>query len=159
MNTKSLLKKGIVSLALFILIPTSTAIAQPSAGSFGSLSLSNAASTMAYPSIKRPKEEVFVATLTAYTSRAQETDSDPFISADGNYVYDGLVACSREYPFGTQVIINGRTYNCGDRMARKNDHAVNLALTKPRFDIWMEDLSNARQFGRRDLAVVVRYPF
>ena len=153
-----MLQKSLVAIALFAMIPTGVAVAQPSLGTFGSLAISNAASTIAKIDIKRPHEEKFVATLTAYTSRPEETDSDGRISADGNDVYDGLIACSREYPFGTQVTVNGRTYRCGDRMAQKNDHARNLSLTKPRFDIWMEDLSAAKQWGRRDLAVVVSYP-
>ncbi len=152
------MKKIFVVLAALVMIPTSVAVAQPSIGTLGSLALSNAASTMASPEIKRPKQEAFIAELTAYTSRGIETDSDPFIAANGDTVHDGMIACSREYPFGTEVIVNGRTYHCSDRMAQKNDHAVNLSLTKPHFDIWMDSLSAARQFGRRDLAVVVRYP-
>lgn len=151
-------KKIALVLIAHVMLPTSVAIAQPSVGSLGSLSLSNAASTVAQTGLIRPKQEAFVAELTAYTSRVSETDNDPFIAANGSHVYDGMVACSREYPFGTEVIINGRTYHCGDRMARKNDHAVNLSLTKPRFDIWMDSLSDARQWGRREVAVVVRYP-
>lgn len=153
-----LLKKMIVALAVIAVVPTSVAVAEPSAGTLGSLALANAASTVAQVNLKQPKTEKFVAELTAYTSRHSETDSDPFISADGNHVYDGLVACSREYPFGTKVVINGRTYRCGDRMAQKNDHARNLSLTKPRFDIWMDNLSDAKQFGRRELAVTVILP-
>jgi 3D (Asp-Asp-Asp) domain-containing protein len=154
---KTLLNKGILALIAVIVFPTAVAVAEPSAGTFGSLALTNAASTIAQVDLKRPREEKFVATLTAYTSRKAETDNDPFISADGNYVYDGLIACSREYPFGTLVIVNGRTYRCGDRMATKNDHAVNLSLTQPRFDLWMDDLTEARQWGRRNMTVTVRY--
>ena len=155
---RSSMKKMLVSLALFLVLPTSVAVAEPSLGSWGTIALSNAASTVALGmSIKTPKQEKFVAELTAYTSRAKETDSDPFISADGNYVYKGLIACSREYSFGTKVIVNGRTYTCGDRMAQKNDHARNLSLTKPRFDIWMSDLADAKQFGRRHMEVTIVY--
>lgn len=153
-----LLKKTVVTIAVIATLPISVAVAEPAIGSFGSLALMNAASTVAQVSVKQSKTEQYVAEITAYTSRASETDSDPFISADGNYVYDGLVACSREYPFGTKVVINGRTYRCGDRMAQKNDHARNLSLTKPRFDIWMDSLSDAKQFGRRELAVTVILP-
>ena len=153
-----MLQKSLVAIALFAMIPTGVAVAQPSLGTFGSLAISNAASTVAQLDIKRPHEEKFVATLTAYTSRKGETDNDPFIAANGDYVYDGMIACSREYPFGTQVTVNGRTYTCADRMATKNDHAVNLSLSKPRFDIWMDSLSAAKQWGRRDLAVVIHYP-
>jgi len=151
-------KKGVMTLAIASMLPTPIALAEPSVGMLGSLALTNAASTVSVPMIKRPKQEKMVATFTAYTSRANETDSDPFISADGNHVYDGLIACSREYPFGTKVTVNGRTYRCGDRMAQKNDHATNLAMTQPKFDIWMDDLTDAKQWGRRTLEATVVYP-
>jgi len=153
-----MIKRGLIALALGTMITASTAVAKPSVGIFGAEALLNAASTMGQINLAQPKREQLMATITAYTSRGAETDIDPFISADGNYVYDGLIACSREYPFGTEIILNDRTYRCGDRMARKNDHSVNLSLEKPRFDIWMSDLAAARQWGRRDLAVVVLYP-
>lgn len=149
--------KGIVSMALITTLPIPSAIAQPSLGTFGAEWFSNAASTISKIDLGFAREEKLVATVTAYTSRASETDEDPFISADGKEVYSGLIACSREYPFGTEVIVNGRTYRCGDRMAQKNDHAVNLALARPRFDIWMTDLGDARQWGRKTLPVTVRY--
>jgi 3D (Asp-Asp-Asp) domain-containing protein len=158
MQGLSYVTKAVVILTLLIVIPTSTAVAEPMAGILSVTALSNTASTVASMQIKPVKEEKMIATFTAYTSRASETDSDPFISADGKYVYDGLIACSREYPFGTLVTVNGRTYRCGDRMARKHDHAVNLSLKQPRFDIWMDSLSEARQWGRRDLAVTISYP-
>lgn len=149
--------KAMVVLAVLIMLPTSIAVAEPNAGNNGSVALSNAASTVAVPGLKRPKEEHLMAVITAYTPRVEENDSDPLISADGNYVYDGLIACSREYPFGTKVIVNGRTYRCGDRMARKNDHATNLSLSAPHFDIWMASLSSARQWGRRSVPVTIVY--
>lgn len=149
-------------IAVATILPASVAVAEPSAGMLGSVALSNAASTTATPSLKRSKEEKFVATITAYTSRVEENDADPFISADGKYVYDGLIACSREYPFGTQVIVelpNGQKLHkrCGDRMAQKNDHTINLAMKQPKFDIWMNDLAMARQWGVRSLPVTVQY--
>ncbi len=151
------LKKIALGLVLASSLVAPVAVAQPVIEPFSSFAQLNAASTVALVNIQRPKEEKFVAELTAYTSRVGETDSDPFIAANGEYVYDGLLACSREYPFGTKVIINDRTYTCGDRMAQKNDHAVNLSLKKPRFDIWMESLADARQWGRRSVTVTVLY--
>ena len=146
-----------IIVAIVAIFPALPAVAEPAKGTLGAVALDVAASTIAQINLTLPHQESFVATITAYTSRPQETDGDGHISADGNYVYDGLIACSREYPFGTRVIIGGRTYRCGDRMAQKNDHATNLKLEKPHFDIWMNGLAAARQFGRRDLAVTVQY--
>lgn len=153
-------KRGVILGTIILAFSSTVAVAEPSMGMFGSQALFNAASTIALPNINRlaVREERMIAEVTAYTSRAEETDADGHISADGNYVYDGLIACSREYPFGTRVVVNSRTYRCGDRMARKNDHAVNLSLAKPRFDIWMSDLSDAKKWGRREVAVVVLPP-
>ncbi len=157
-----IVKKTVVLIAISTILPASVAIAEPSAGMLGSVALSNAASTTATANLKRPKEEQFIATFTAYTPRVEENDADPLISADGHYVYDGLIACSREYPFGTQVIIqlpSGKQLHkrCGDRMAQKNDHTINLSMKQPKFDIWMSDLAAARQWGVRSLPVTVQY--
>ncbi|MBD3252034.1 hypothetical protein GF380_06350, partial [Candidatus Uhrbacteria bacterium] len=42
--------------------------------------------------------------MTAYTSRPEETDDTPFITADGSHVRDGIVAANF-LPFGTKVRI------------------------------------------------------
>ncbi len=89
---------------------------------------------------------LFRAVIIAYSSSPDETDGDPFITASGRRVFDGLVACPRRYPFGTQVKIAGRTYTCWDRLHDRFDD---------RFDIWMASKSQALQFGLRKLVVQV----
>ena len=86
------------------------------------------------------------ATVTAYSSSPDETWGDPFITASGRRVFDGLVACPRALPFGTKVRIDDRTYQCYDRLHRKYDH---------RFDIWMSTKNAALAFGKRQLRVEV----
>jgi 3D (Asp-Asp-Asp) domain-containing protein len=86
------------------------------------------------------------ATVTAYSSSPDETWGDPFITASGRRVFDGLVACPRALPFGTKVIIGDRTYHCYDRLHRKYDD---------RFDIWMSTKNAALEFGKRQLLVEV----
>ena len=93
-----------------------------------------------------PEPLRFRATVTAYSSSPDETRGDPFITASGRRVFDGLVACPRALPFGTKIRIGDRTYQCYDRLHRKYDH---------RFDIWMSTKNAALAFGKRQLRVEV----
>ena len=88
----------------------------------------------------------FHATVTAYSSSPDETWGDPFVTASGRRVFDGLVACPRALPFGTKVRIADRTYHYYDRLHRKYDN---------RFDIWMSSKNAALAFGKRTLLVEV----
>jgi 3D (Asp-Asp-Asp) domain-containing protein len=88
----------------------------------------------------------FRATVTAYSSSPDETWGDPFVTASGRHVFDGLVACPREFAFGTKFKIGSRTYQCFDRLHDKYDD---------RFDIWMSTKNQALQFGKRQLLVEV----
>lgn len=88
----------------------------------------------------------FDAIVTAYSSTPEETDSTPFISADGNQVYDGLIACPRKYPFGTLFRIAGKVYRCGDRLNQKFDD---------RFDIWKATKEEAIHHGTQVLSTEI----
>jgi 3D (Asp-Asp-Asp) domain-containing protein len=94
------------------------------------------------PQIPKP----LTAEVTAYSSSPDETWGDPFITASGREVYDGLVACPRKYPFGTRFKIGSRIYTCWDRMHKRFDY---------RFDIWKPSKEEALQFGRKVLTVEV----
>ena len=52
------------------------------------------------------------ADVTAYSSSPDETWGDPFVTASGRPVGDGVVACPRRLSFGTKVRIGDRTYTC-----------------------------------------------
>ncbi len=86
------------------------------------------------------------ADVTAYSSSPDETWGDPFITASGRRVAEGVVACPRRLPFGTQVRIGTRTYTCWDRLHPKYDD---------RFDIWKASKEEALQFGRRRVIVEI----
>lgn len=88
----------------------------------------------------------FDALVTAYSSTVEETDETPFISADGNQVYDGLIACPRKYGFGTLFRIEGKIYRCGDRMNQKYDD---------RFDIWKASKEDAIHYGIQTLSTEI----
>jgi 3D (Asp-Asp-Asp) domain-containing protein len=81
--------------------------------------------------------------MTAYTSRPEETDSTPFITADGSHVRDGIVAANF-LPFGTKVripsLFGDKVFEVHDRMNKRYPYKM---------DFWMEDLGEARQFGVR----------
>lgn len=86
----------------------------------------------------------FLAEVTAYSSSPDETWGDPFITASGREVHDGLVACPRRFPFGTRFRIGSRIYTCWDRLHMRFDH---------RFDIWKPSKFEALQFGKRVLVI------
>ena len=86
---------------------------------------------------------LIIATITAYTSRPSAA------TASGAPGFDGVVACPRKYPFGTRVMIEGRIYECRDRLNRKYDD---------RFDIWKPTRAAARLFGKRQRFVAAIIP-
>ncbi len=78
---------------------------------------------------------------TSYTSRPQETDADPFVTADGSDVRDGVVA-TNVLPFGTKVrlptVFGDRIFTVHDRMNARYSY---------RIDVWSNDLTKAKQYG------------
>lgn len=79
--------------------------------------------------------------ITAYSSRPEETDDTPFITASGTRVRDGVVAANW-LPIGTKIripsLFGDKVFVVEDRMARKNDHKL---------DIWFSTTSAALRFG------------
>jgi 3D (Asp-Asp-Asp) domain-containing protein len=90
---------------------------------------------LAYQADSRP----FVATVTAYSSPSKA------VTASGTAVSDGVLACPRKYPLGSKFTIEGKIYECRDRLSRKYDN---------RFDIWKPTRIAALLFGKRKLPVV-----
>lgn len=82
--------------------------------------------------------------ITAYTSRPEETDDTPFITASNKRVADGIIA-NNMLAFGTKVRIpelyGDKVFVVEDRMNQKkgNYHA----------DIWMPEYSQAVNFGAK----------
>jgi len=80
--------------------------------------------------------------VTAYSSTPDQTDSDPFITASGKYVKDGIIA-NNMLPFGTKIRIpelyGDKIFTIEDRMNRKkSDYHI---------DIWMPSRVVAINFG------------
>ena len=79
--------------------------------------------------------------MTAYTSSVDETDSTPFITADGSHTRDGIVAANN-LKFGTRVRFPDL---CGDKVFEVHDR-MNKRYTD-RIDIWMTTKGEAFKFG------------
>src|SRR5213083_3114522 len=89
------------------------------------------------------RSRLFLGTVTAYTS------SPTAATASGTRAFDGLLACPRKYPFGTLFAIEGRVYECRDRLSRKYDEC---------FDLWKPTNKAARLFGKQKLLIIALIP-
>lgn len=96
--------------------------------------------------IDRQPSQTFTATLYAYSSTPDQTNGDPFITASGQRVADGIVA-NNCLPFGTEVKINNKIYRVQDRMAAR------YGCTS--FDVWHPTRQSAIQFGKQTAVVQV----
>jgi 3D (Asp-Asp-Asp) domain-containing protein len=87
--------------------------------------------------------------LTAYTSRVEECDATPFTTADGSHVRDGIIAANF-LKFGTKVripaLFGDKVFEVHDRMNKRFPNRV---------DVWMDDLTAARQFGVRHAVIEI----
>lgn len=82
--------------------------------------------------------------VTAYSSTPWETDGDPYITASGNVVREGIVA-NNMLPFGTKVripeVFGDKVFVVEDRMHwRKGNYQV---------DIWFPSYWEALNFGAK----------
>lgn len=94
--------------------------------------------------------KTIVVRASAYSSTVDQTDGDPFTTASGVKVRDGIVA-SNGLPFGTKIRIpthyGDRVFTVEDRMNAKWDHQ--------RIDIWMATRSAAKQWGVRTVTLEI----
>ena len=88
-------------------------------------------------------------TVTAYSSRASETDSTPYTTAAGTTVRTGVVAANW-LPLGTQVripeIFGDQVFTVEDRMHERNSNKL---------DVWFPNTSDALRFGIRNTRVEI----
>ena len=93
------------------------------------------------PAIADDVERVHFTTITAYSSRPEETDDSPFITADMSHVRDGIIAANF-LKFGTKVrmpeLYGDKVFEVHDRMNRRFPDRV---------DIWMENYPSTIKFG------------
>ncbi|MFZ5364621.1 MAG: hypothetical protein ACOZBH_00205 [Patescibacteria group bacterium] len=105
-----------------------------------------------YPKYKPGSGELYTV-ATAYTSSKAETDATPCITADGYNVCQAgeeNVIATNFLPFGTKVKIpdlyGDKEFVVHDRMNRRYSN---------RIDIWMKDRSDAIEFGKQQVKIVV----
>ena len=104
-----------------------------------------------YSPLPEPKVKgTMTGIITAYSSSVYETDNDPFITASGAEVHDGIIA-NNLLPFGTKVrlpeIYGDKIFVVEDRMnSRKSNH---------QFDIWFPDRKDALNFGAKNTEVEI----
>ena len=85
------------------------------------------------------------AIVTGYSSTLEETDDTPTITANGERVREGIIACNW-LRFGTMVEINGKYYEVTDRMNPKYNDRV---------DIWFPTKEQAKSFGKKFLTIKI----
>lgn len=80
---------------------------------------------------------------TAYSSTVDQTDSNPFITAAGTHVRDGIVAANF-VPLGTEIrlpeLFGNRIFVVEDRMHKRKRYQV---------DIWFPEREQALDFGAK----------
>lgn len=111
-----------------------------------------AAASPAIIMAEREVPHVMYLHITAYSSSPDETDSDPFYTANGKHVADGFVANNR-LPFGTKLqipdLFGDKIFTVEDRMAKRFQKTV---------DIWMPSKKAALAFGTVKANVFVYLP-
>lgn len=95
-------------------------------------------------------KQTLVVTATAYSSTPDQTDGTPFITSNGKRVYDGLIAANW-LPYNTKIRIPDYF---GDKIFTVNDR-MNPRYATGRLDIWMQDRSEAVQWGNRQVRIQI----
>ena len=100
-----------------------------------------------YPSYTIKSQVLGSLMISAYSSTEDQTDSTPFITANGTRVEKGIVA-TNNLPFGTEIKIEGLgDFEVQDRMNKRyQDNEI---------DIWMETREEALEFGKQEIMVWV----
>mgnify|MGYP001588342437 CR=1 FL=1 len=90
---------------------------------------------------------------TAYSPTPAQTDSDPYIAASGETVYEGMIAANF-LPFGTKVkipkLFGEQIFIVKDRMNKRFNKAVPL-----RIDIFFFDYKIAKNFGIKETEIII----
>ena len=103
------------------------------------------------PEVRRNTKKSLVrrVEISAYTSRPEETDSTPHITAAGTKTRRGVVAANF-LPFGTRIRIpeltGSRVFVVEDRMNRRFRKNV---------DIWVPNIREAQKIGRRKITIII----
>jgi 3D (Asp-Asp-Asp) domain-containing protein len=104
----------------------------------------------ASPARDEENSNSFQVIVTAYSSRPEETDDDPFITASGQTVRQGIVA-NNLLPFGTVIrlpqLFGDQDFVVQDRMHHlKSDYHI---------DIWFASTEEAIRFGAKRTTAII----
>jgi 3D (Asp-Asp-Asp) domain-containing protein len=148
--TKSTIISLILLIALVIVSYPWTKNNSPEMDFSGPLTLQGN-SLLAVSPLPSPKVVKTVTMMaTAYSSTPQETDNDPFITAAGTWVRDGIVA-NNLLPFGTKIRIpelyGEKIFVVEDRMNSKKGYY--------HIDIWFPSYWEAKEFGAKKTYVEI----
>lgn len=89
-------------------------------------------------------------TVTAYSSTVDQTDSDPFTTASGEKVRDGIVAWNG-VPFDTRLRLPS---HYGPKIFIVKDR-LNPRATRYHIDLWMPTREQAKEWGARIIKVEI----
>ncbi len=97
----------------------------------------------------REPYSVMTVTASAYNSVPWQTDSTPFITASGTTVRHGVIAANF-LPIGTRLMIpdiyGDQIFVVEDRMNKRYTRNI---------DVWMEEIPEAKSFGRRSVKIYI----
>lgn len=99
--------------------------------------------------IAEPETNTIYAYTTGYNSYEYQTDSTPCISASGDNICgrDNVVACPRSIPLGTWLKIDGKSYQCLDRLSEKYDDRIDIFFDK--------DIASALEWGIQYKEIII----
>jgi len=98
---------------------------------------------------KQKTKEISNATITAFNTVTWQTDDTPCLAKFG-YICnrDDVVACPRDIPAHTKVIIFNKEYECMDWTALKYNGRFDISFDK--------DIQGAKEFGKKYTKVIVK---
>lgn len=91
-------------------------------------------------------DEQRVVEVTAYTASIEECGKTDGITASGHIAEEGVTIACDDLPLGTKVLINDNVYIVQDRFGGNY---------RNRIDIYMNDVSRANTFGRREMLITI----